>query len=62
MRTVCGWPKNVLNNMNLTHLLTLSRTFQALAEAEVHGLHSFGEHNLVDSTCGREGERGKRIK
>ena len=42
--------------MNLTHILTLSRTCEALAVAEVHTLHAFGEHDLVDSACGREGE------
>ena len=46
--------------MTITHLLTLSRTCEALAALEVHGLHSFGEHELVDGACGREGgERGK---
>ena len=43
-----------------THPLTLSRTFEAPACLEVHGLHAVGEHDLVDSTYGREGEeRGK---
>ena len=39
-----------------THPLTLSRTCEALAPLEVHGLHAVGEHELVDSTCGREGK------
>ena len=46
--------------MTITHPLTLSRTCEACAVAEVHALHSVGEHDLVDSACGREGEeRGK---
>ena len=67
----CGWPQSVLNKivmffrepfLTITHPLTLSRTCEAVAVAEVHGLHSFGEYDLIDSACGREGERGKRIK
>jgi hypothetical protein len=27
---------------------------------EVHTLHAFGEHDLVDSTCGREGEETEK--
>ena len=34
--------------------LTLSRTCEACAVAEVHVLHSFGECQLVDSACGWE--------
>ena len=49
-------------NMNLTHPLTLSRTCEALAVAEVHGLHAFGEHELVDSACGWEGEVREKDK
>ena len=45
-----------------THPLTVSRTCEALAEGEVHGLHSFGEYDLVDSACGREGGEGGRRK
>ena len=37
--------------MTITHLLTLSRTCEARAEEEVHGLHALGEHDLVDSAC-----------
>ena len=48
--------------MTITHLLTLSRTCEALAEAEVHALHAFGEYDLVDSTCGREGKERKKDK
>jgi len=40
--------------------LTLSRTCEALAVAEVHAMQSFGEYDLVDSACGREdGARGE---
>ena len=46
--------------MNLTHTLTFSRTCEALAVAEVHALHAFGEYDLVDSTCGREGKERKK--
>ena len=46
--------------MTITHTLTLSRTCEARAPHEVHGLHSIGEHDLADVTCEREGdERGK---
>ena len=41
--------------MNLTHPL-LSRTCEAQAAGEVHALHVHGEHELVDSACGREGK------
>ena len=40
-----------------THPLTLSRTCEALTEHKVHFLHALGEHELVDGTCGREGQR-----
>ena len=46
--------------MTFTHTLTLSRTCEGLAAAEVHFLHAFGEHDLVDGTCRREGEVRKR--
>ena len=46
--------------MTITHPLTLSRTCEALAELEVHGLHAVGEHDLVDGTCGREGKERKK--
>ena len=42
--------------MTFTHTLTLSRTGEARAPLEVHGLHAFGEHDLVDSTCGKKGK------
>ena len=42
--------------------LTLSRTCDVLAVAEVHVLHSFGEHDLVDGTCEREGEEKRKDK
>ena len=41
--------------MTFTHIL-LSRTCDAIAATEVHALHAHGEHDLVDSACGREGE------
>ena len=46
--------------MTSTHLLTLSRTGEARAPLEVHGLHAHGEHDLVDSACEREGEVRER--
>ena len=49
--------KNVLNKYEPHSFLTLSRTCEARAAVEVHGLHAFGEHDLVDGTCGREGQR-----
>ena len=49
--------------MTTTHPLTVSRTGEALAVRKVHFLHAHGEHDLVDGTCGSEGEeRGKRIR
>ena len=48
--------------LTITHPLTLSRTFEAPASLEVHGLHAFGEYDLVDSACGREGGEGGRRK
>ena len=65
---MCGWPPNLLNKydnvqgafLTITHPLNLSRTCEALAVAEVHGLHAFGEYDLVDGPCGREGEERKR--
>ena len=50
------------NPLTFTHPLTLSRTCEAVAPIEVHGLHTHGEHDLVDSTCGREGEERKKDK
>ena len=37
--------------MTFTHPLTLSRTCEAPAVLEVHGLHSFGKLQLGDVTC-----------
>jgi hypothetical protein len=39
-----------------------SRTCDALAEREAHLLHAFGEHELADSTCGREGDEREKEK
>ena len=36
--------------MTITHP-EISRTCEVLAVGEVHGLHSVGEHDLVDGTC-----------
>ena len=47
--------------MTITHPLTPSRTCEARAVVEVHTLHSFGEYDLIDGTCGREGDE-KRNK
>ena len=47
--------------MTFTHTL-LSRTCEALAVLEVHAMHAFGEHDLVDGTCGREGKEKKKEK
>ena len=47
--------------MTITHL-TLSRTCKAPASVEVHALHAFGEHDLVDSACGREGDEREKDK
>ena len=56
-------PIKKYNNVQGTFLTItrpeLGRTCEALAEVEVHGLHSFGECELVDSACGREGEERK---
>ena len=48
--------------MNLTHPLTLSRTCEALAEAEVYALHTPGKHDLVDLACEGEGKERKKEK
>ena len=48
--------------MTITHPLTVSRTCDALAVVEVHGLHAVGEHDLADVTCGREGDEREREK
>ena len=48
--------------MTFTHPLTLSRTCEAKAVAEVHGQHAFGEYDLVDGTCERKGKKRKKEK
>ena len=45
-----------------THSLTLSRTCEAPAVVEVNTLHAFRELDLVDSTCGWEGEEREKDK
>jgi hypothetical protein len=40
--------------------LTQPCTCEATAEAEVHGLHALGEHDLVDLACGREDKERER--
>ena len=40
----------------------ISRTSKFRALLEVHGLHAFGEYDLVDSTCGREGDEKEKEK
>ena len=55
--------KNLFNKNNIQGTsdphssLILSRTCEALAAAEVRLLHALGEHDLVDRTCGWEGEK-----
>ena len=42
------------------HSSRRSRTCESMARPEGHALHALGEHELVDSACGRKGgERGK---
>ena len=48
--------KNVLNKYEPHSFPTLSRTCEARAVRKVHTLHAVGEHELVDNTCGSEGE------
>ena len=45
--------------MNLTPP-NFSRTCEAVAPCEDHTLHALGEHDLVDSTCGWEGEEREK--
>ena len=45
--------------MTITHP-KLSRTYEAPAVIEVHGLHALGEHDLVDLACGREDKERER--
>ena len=52
--------KNLLNKYDLHSYLTLSRTCEVPASPEVHFLHAFGEHDLVDGACEREGEERKK--
>ena len=40
--------------------LIISRTCHAKAFLKFHGLHAFGEHDLVDSACEREGKERKK--
>jgi hypothetical protein len=47
--------------MNLTHPI-ISRTCEAIAFLEVHILHAFGKHDLVDSTCGQEDKEREKNK
>ena len=61
-KTRAAGRKNVLNKYEPHSSLTVSRTCEALAAAEVHALHALGEHDLVDGTCGWERtKKGKRI-
>ena len=48
--------------MTITHTLSLSRTCEATAVREGHGLHAFGKYDLVDSACGREGDEREKDK
>ena len=53
---MCGWPPYLLNIMFRDLLdhhssLTLSRTCEAPAVAEVHGLHALGKVQMGDVTC-----------
>ena len=50
-----------IKHMNLTPPKP-SRTCEALAQLEVHGLHALGEHDLVDSACRWEGEETENDK
>ena len=48
--------------MTLTHPVTLSRTGEAIALVEVHGLHSHGKVHLPDVRCEKEHrERRKEV-
>ena len=58
-----GRQKTYSINMETSASLILdSRTCEAVARIKVHFLHAVGKHDLVDSTCGWEGEEGKRRK
>jgi hypothetical protein len=54
--------QNVLNTYEPHSSFTLSRTCEELAAAEVHPLHAFGEHELVDGTCERESKKREKDK
>ena len=45
--------------MATTHPLTASRTCEAIALLEVHGLYAFGEHDLVDSASEGKARKDK---
>ena len=45
-----AWPPKRIKNKYDHHSTLTGRTSETLAEAEVHGLHALGEHDLVDST------------
>ena len=54
--------ENVLNKYEPHSSLILSRTCEVPAVVEVHFLHAFGEYDLVDRTCGREGKEREKEK
>jgi len=53
--------QNVLNKYD-HHSSSTCRTCEARALTEIHCLHALGEHDLVDSTCGREGKEREKYK
>ena len=61
-RTAAGLQKRINLKYDPHSSLTLSRTCEARAAAEVHALHARGEHDLVDSACGREGKDREKHK
>jgi hypothetical protein len=59
---LAGGRQNVLNKYNHhSSSNSHSRTCEAPAVSEVHTLHAFGEHDLVDGTCERESKKGKGL-
>jgi hypothetical protein len=54
--------QNLSNKYDHHSSLTISRTCEALAPFEFHGLHALGEHDPVDSTFEREGKKEARRK
>ena len=60
----CGWSKNTCmfrETADNHSSLSLSRTVEAVARPEIHGLHAFGEQDLVNGTCERKGkQRGRK--